>query len=33
MLFMVGIDEPDYFECASLGCMHREYAACDEEPE
>ena len=31
MLFQHGIDEPDFFECSSLGCEHREYALCDED--
>jgi hypothetical protein len=30
MLFHYGVDEPDFFECSSLGCEHREYALCDE---
>ena len=31
MLFHYGIDEPDFFECSSLGCEHKEYAPYDEE--
>jgi hypothetical protein len=31
MLFHYGVDEPDFFECSSLGCEHREYALCDED--
>jgi len=31
MLFHYGIDEPDFFECSSLRCEHREYAPYDEE--
>jgi hypothetical protein len=30
MLFHYGVDEPDFFECSSLGCEHREYAGSDE---
>jgi len=30
MLFHYGVDEPDFFECSSLGCEHKEYALCDE---
>jgi len=31
MLFHYGVDEPDFFECSSLGCEHKEYAPYDEE--
>lgn len=31
MLLHVGIDEPDYKECVSLDCQHREYASDDGE--
>jgi hypothetical protein len=31
MLFHYGVDEPDFFECSSLRCEHREYAPYDEE--
>ena len=30
MLLQHGIDKPDFFECSSLRCEHREYALCDE---
>ena len=31
MLFHYGVDEPDFFECSSLRCEHKEYAPYDEE--
>ena len=31
MLFHYGIDEPDFFECSSLPCEHKEYTPYDEE--
>jgi hypothetical protein len=30
MLFHYGVDEPDFFECSSLRCGHKEYAGSDE---
>jgi len=30
MLLHYGIDEPDYFECFLLGCLHKEYVDSDE---
>jgi hypothetical protein len=33
MLFHYGVDEPDFFECSSLRCMHKEYAPCQSDQE